>query len=103
MPVGMLQMMQGVSKDQYDQVNQVLFGQSTPPEDRLPDGLILHSAGPAEGGWYVYDVWESRDHFMRFMEGQLGPAVKQVMGDQPPPPGGEPQFYEIESLAVARS
>ena len=52
MPVGMLQMMQGVGRDQYEQVNQALFGQSRPPEDRLPDGLIMHSAGPAEGGWY---------------------------------------------------
>ena len=57
---------------------------------------------PAENGWYIYDVWESRDHFQRFMDGQLGEAVRAVFGDQPPPPGSEPQFYEIESLAVVR-
>jgi hypothetical protein len=47
MAVGMLQMLQGVSKQQYDQVNEAMFGQS-------------------------------------------------------PPPGSEPQFFEIESLAAPR-
>lgn len=102
MPVGMLQMMQGVTKDQYDRVNEVMFGESPPPTDRLPDGLIMHSAGPAENGWYVYDVWESREAFQQFMDGQLGAAVKEVFGDMPPPPGSEPQFFEVERLAVAR-
>jgi hypothetical protein len=102
MPVGMLQMLQGMTKDQYDAVNQNLFGQpSPPPRDRLPEGLIMHSAGPAENGWYVYDVWESREAFQRFMDGDLGRALGEVFGDQPAPPGGEPQFFEIESLAVA--
>jgi len=102
MAVGMLQMLQGVTKQQYDQVNEKMFGQWPPPTDQLPEGLILHSAGPAENGWYVYDVWESREAFQRFMDGQLGPAIGEVFGDQPPPPGSEPQFFEIESLAVAR-
>lgn len=102
MAVGMLQMLQGVTKEQYDQVNEAMFGQATPPTDQLPDGLILHSAGPSEGGWYIYDVWESKDAFQRFTDEQLQPAVRKVFGDQPPPPGSEPQFFGIESLAVAR-
>jgi hypothetical protein len=102
MPVGMLQMLQGVTKQQYDQVNEKLFGQSPPPTDQLPEGLILHSAGPAENGWYVYDVWESRDAFQRFMDDRLQPAVAEVMGGGEMPPGSQPQFFEIESLAVAR-
>jgi hypothetical protein len=61
----------------------------------------MHSAGPSEGGWYIYDVWESKEDFQRFMDGQLGEAVKAVFGDQPPP-GSEPQFFEIVSLAVAK-
>jgi len=102
MAVGMLQMLQGATKDQYEAVNQELFGQSTPDTDRLPQGLIMHSAGPAEGGWYVYDVWESKEDFERFMNGDLGSAFKKVFGDGPPPPGSEPQYFEVESLAVAR-
>jgi hypothetical protein len=102
MAVGMLQMLQGVTKQQYDQVNEKMFGQSPPPTDQLPEGLIVHSAGPAENGWYIYDLWESKEAFQRFLDKQLQPAVREVFGDQPPPPGSEPQFYEVESLAVAR-
>jgi hypothetical protein len=101
MAVGMLQMLQGTTKGQYEQVNQKLFGQPTPATDQLPQGLIMHSAGPVENGWYIYDVWESREDFRRFMDGPLGDAVGEIFGDQPPPPGSEPQFFEIESLAVA--
>jgi hypothetical protein len=101
MAVGMLQNLQGVTKDQYDQVNMKMFGQSPPPTDQLPDGLIVHSAGPSEGGWYIYDIWKSREAFQRFMDEQLSPAVREAFGDMPPPPGSEPQFFEIESFAVA--
>jgi|SRR5205085_2638147 len=102
MPVGMLQTMQGVTKQQYDQVNEIMFGQSPPSSDQVPEGLVVHSAGPVEGGWYIYDIWESRDAYQRFSDNQLEAAVRQVFGDGPMPPGIEPQFFEIESLAVAR-
>ena len=100
MAVGMLQMMQGVTKQQYDQVNEAMFGQSPPSSDQIPEGLIIHSAGPTDNGWYIYDIWESREAFQRFMDGQLQAAITQVFGDQPPPPGSEPQFFEIERLAA---
>ena len=102
MPVGMLQTLQGVTKEQYDQVNEKMFGQSPPPADKAPDGLIVHSAGPTQGGWYIYDIWESREAFQRFMDDKLQAALRQVFGDQPPPSGSEPQFFEIESLAAPR-
>jgi hypothetical protein len=98
----MLMMTPGVTKEQYDQVNVEMFGQAAPSLDQLPEGLIMHSAGPAEGGWYVYDVWESQEASQQFMESTLMPAVKAVMGDQPPPPGSEPQWFEIAALAIAK-
>jgi hypothetical protein len=101
MAVGILQNLPGVTKQQYDQVNETMFGQSPPPTDQLPEGLIVHSAGPAEGGWYIYDIWESREAFQRFWDNRLQSAVREVFGDQPMPAGSEPQFYEIESLARA--
>jgi hypothetical protein len=36
------------------------------------------------------------------MDEKLGPASGQVFGDGPPPPGSEPQSFEIESLAALR-
>src|SRR2546423_15590707 len=90
MPVGMLQSLQGVTKQQYDQVNEKMFGQSPPSTDQLPDGLIVHSAGPAENGWYIYDIWETRDDFQRVNDGQMGAAGRAVFGHQPPPSRPEP-------------
>src|SRR5204863_522149 len=68
---------------------------------RPPEGLILHSAGPGEQGYYVYDIWESQEAFERFMEEKLGPALGEVMGG-PPPEGGAPQYFPIEVLIIPR-
>jgi hypothetical protein len=102
MAIGMLLMVPGGTKEQYDQVNQEMFGQPAPSLDQLPEGLIMHSAGPSEGGWYIYDVWESKEDCLRFMEGPLKSATMAVLGDQPPPPGSEPQFFEVAALAVVK-
>ena len=96
MPVGMLQMLQGMTKEQYDQVNEQMFGQSAPAMDQLPDGIIVLSAATVENGWYIYDIRESRDHFQRFADGQSREAVRAVFGDRLRPPGSEPQFRDRE-------
>src|ERR1043166_4472200 len=58
-----------------------MFGHPAPMrEDESPEGLSVHSAGQGEQGYYVYDVWESREAFERFMEEKLGPALAEVMG-----------------------
>ena len=59
----------------------------------------MHSAGQGQQGYYVYDIWESREAFERFMEERLGPALAEVMGG-PPPAGGAPQYFPIEVLAI---
>jgi hypothetical protein len=45
-------------------------------EDQSPEGLIVHTAGQGDQGWYVYDVWESREQFERFVAEQLAPAIE---------------------------
>lgn len=47
-----------------------------------PQGLVFH-AGPIDEGWGVIDIWESREHFDRFPEGRLAPAI-QELGDRAP-------------------
>jgi hypothetical protein len=75
----------------YDDVTEKMFGHPAPMrEDESPEGLIVHSAGQGEQGYYVYDVWESREAFERFMEEKLGPALAEVMGG-PPPESGAPR------------
>ena len=62
MAVGILQMQQGGKKEQYEQINEAMFGQSSPRQDQVPEGLIIHTAGPTDDGWYVYDVWGLERH-----------------------------------------
>ena len=98
MPVGMLMAAPGFTQDAYEQVNDKVFGTRTWNAADVP-GLIMHSAGPTEGGFYVYDIWESREHFERFMNEKLAPAFEQVLGG-PPPPEAKPQYFEIANLVT---
>jgi len=96
MAVGMLLAGEGVTEDIYRQATEKMFGGYPMREDQSPDGLILHTAGQGEQGWYVYDVWESQEHFQRFVESKLGPALQEIGADGGSRP--EPQFFPIESL-----
>jgi len=54
----------------------------------------------ADQGWYVFDVWESKEHFDRFLETKLGPAVREPGADADGSP--TPLFFE-ETLVWGRS
>jgi hypothetical protein len=53
----------GVTQEQYD----ALHAQIASVAGDTP-GLLVHIAGPMEGGWYVTEVWASKADFDRFME-----------------------------------
>ena len=97
MAVGMLMVAPGFNENAYNQVSEKVFGTRDWSAGEAPDGLIVHSAGPSQDGWYVYDMWESREHFQRFAEERLMPAITEVLGG-PPPEGAQPQFFEIAHL-----
>ena len=96
MAVGMLLAGEGVTRESYRQLTEAMFGNYPMREDQSPDGLLLHTAGETPEGWYVYDIWKSPEHFQRFVDAKLGPALAQIdtSGAQP-----EPQFFPIETLA----
>jgi hypothetical protein len=103
MAVGMLLAGEGVTEESYRQLTEQMFGSYPMPEGQAPDGLILHTAGPGQQGWYIYDVWESEDHFQRFVEQKLRPAMESTGagadgGGQP-----QPQFFPIETLVKGPS
>lgn len=50
-------------------------------DEHPPAGLIFHAGAPIPGGWRVFDFWESRAAFDRFVESGFGPAVHEL-GDQ---------------------
>jgi hypothetical protein len=87
MAVGLWIMFNGGTQEQYDAVDSHVEVDANPP-----DGLIFHSAGPTEGGWSIIDFWESRDHFDRFFEGRIGPAIAEL-GDRAPQ--SEPSIKEF--------
>ena len=101
MAVGMLLAGPGVTAESYKQLTEKMFGNFPMTKEQSPEGLIIHSAGQSDQGYYVYDIWESKEHFQRFLEGQLGPAVQALGADA----GGSPtpQFFEIETLVWGRS
>lgn len=76
MAVGLRIKFDGGTQEQYEAIHSHMNVDQDPPE-----GLILHSAGPIDGGWGVIDFWESREAFDRFLESRLGPAT-QELGDR---------------------
>jgi hypothetical protein len=42
----------------------------------LPEGLVVHAAGPTDGGWRIVDIWASEDSFRNFSSGAIRNAVE---------------------------
>jgi hypothetical protein len=53
----------------------------------IPEGQILHVAGPAPGGWQVIAVQESKESWDRFVSERFGPIMgKGIPGGFTAPP-----------------
>src|SRR3569623_1633803 len=87
---------EGVTIEQYEQVNQVMGVLS---DDSAPDGLIEHTAAVSEdGSLVIVDLWESQEALDRFVEERLGPAIAEV-GVQPVEPRLMPVHNTFEGSA----
>jgi hypothetical protein len=82
----------GQTVDSYREMNRKMFGGNDAP-DTPPQGLILHTAGEVGGALRIFDVWETREDFERFVE----EFVRPVMGDVE---GPEPEIYELASVVT---
>ncbi len=67
--------------------------------DFVPDGLIVHVAGPTESGFRIIDVWESEEAWERFRNERLRPAIRRVAGDAS---AQQPIFRGLRVLRVIR-
>jgi hypothetical protein len=47
-------------------------------EGPLPDGLLLHAAGPTDEGFRIIGVWESEEAWQRFRRDRLDPEAETV-------------------------
>jgi hypothetical protein len=99
MAVGMLLAGEGVTEDNYRQLTQEMFGNYPMRDEQAPDGLIVHTAGQSDQGWYIYDIWESPEHFERFSEEKIRPAAESIGAA---PIGAQPQFFPIATMAKGR-
>ncbi|MGA8746841.1 MAG: hypothetical protein WB507_13405 [Solirubrobacterales bacterium] len=68
----------GMSADLYDTVIRTSGLQDHPPR-----GLIFHCAGQFEERFHVFDLWETRADFERFMEDRIWRGRLAVMDDEP--------------------
>lgn len=64
--------------EQYERVAAQAF-----PDGRLPGDALLHLAGPADDGWRVINVWESREAFERFARERIIPAARAAGEAEP--------------------
>ena len=96
MAVAMLLSGEGFTRDVYVALTEKMFGSYPMPADRAPEGLITHTAGQSEHGWYVYDLWRSREDFDQFFKNMIEPAMHELGSGEGP--GPQPQFFEIETL-----
>lgn len=79
---------EGVGTQMYDGVTAEMNVASEPPE-----GMIFHWAGDVDGRWTITEVWESREHYDRFREERLFPAIRTVSG-RDPAEGPQPTITE---------
>jgi hypothetical protein len=99
MAVGVLIELPGLERKEYEEVTAEMFGHFPMKASEAPDGLLVHSAGPNNGGWYVFDIWETQERYKKFGKEKLEPAVKAVTGRVP---DARPQFFEVQSLVQSR-
>jgi hypothetical protein len=63
----------GVTREQYEEARSRVDWEGDPA-----DGGLFHVAGFDGDDLRVTDVWESPEHFQRFAEQRLMPAVKEI-------------------------
>jgi hypothetical protein len=69
-----------VTQEQYDAVRARLGVDA----DHPPEGALLHVGGlNRAGGWGVFEIWESEDAAVAFIEEQLTPVFEEH--GRPPP------------------
>ena len=76
----------------YDAIHERVMASGT------PDGCRMHAAGATpDGGFRIFEVWESRGHFDRFAEERLMPIVREIGGG-----GDSPTLtsYELREYIV---
>ena len=93
MPDALLFEFSGVSAVDYRAVNAILGLEPSSGDGAWPIGLLTHTGAAGEdGSFVVFEVWESRDAQVAWMESRLGPALTRA---------GIPEPVRVKWLTVA--
>ena len=60
--------------------------------EQWADGCYAHGAGTENGHLRVVELWESRDHWERFLQERLQRGISEALGERARPP----QVTEVE-------
>jgi hypothetical protein len=80
----------GASVSQYDQMTEMvglLPGGPAAPQE------LFHCVMKTDDGLRVFDVWESREAFEKFLQEKLTPIFAEIGVTSPP----EVQFFEVHN------
>ena len=80
------------STKNYDTISERLQAQGP------VDGLIVHTAGYSGTGFRIFEVWETKGHFDRFLSERLMPILTDVEEGDPTPP--TLTVYELHNVIV---
>ena len=74
----------GLTRESYEETVRRLTGKARleSPADWPVEGVLVHTAGEAEGGFRIVDVWESEEAVKRFGETLM--PVMQELGIEAP-------------------
>ena len=87
----------GLTQESYEESVRKMTGGKAQLEstaDWPVEGLLVHTAGEAEGGFRVVDVWESEEAVRRFGE-TLVPILQEVGVE------AEPEMYAAHTFVSA--
>ena len=91
MSIGMI--MEGpMTQAQYEQVRDEVA-----PNNVAPAGLLYHAAGPADNGWFVTEVWESKESLDLFFKDKLGQALEKAHIHI------QPKFFQVHNTMKAKT
>ena len=98
MAVGLILEFDGVGLADYKAVNERLGIDAATGVGDWPAGLLYHAGGAKDGGWVVFEVWDSQESQGRCMSERLGRALQEGGVSGPP---ARMEWIEIAGLHSA--
>lgn len=90
---GIIHRFPGGTREQYENALKVVH-----PDDgkALPEGQLLHLAGPTDDGWLIVAVHDSQASWERFRDNTLLPGLASVEEGLPGPP--DEMTFEVQTF-----